>query len=116
PDALHGAEIYGRAVIDFFSGKDRSFDDVINVGPVADLRAVAPDFERILPQEGARNHGDDRVILHASRTIHGKVTARSAAQTVLFGIGLQGEFTHQFGPAVGVVRVKLMGEFTLQAY
>src|SRR5207302_521989 len=39
------------------------------------------------------------------RTIHGKVTARSAAQTVLFGIGLQGEFTHQFGPAVGVVRV-----------
>ena len=74
-NALHGAEIHGRAVVDFFSGQDGAGDDVVDVGPVADLRAVAPDLERILADEGAGDHGDDGVIFDAARAVDGEVAA-----------------------------------------
>lgn len=41
-DALHRAEIHAGAIVDFLGGEDRAADDVINVGPVADLLASVP--------------------------------------------------------------------------
>jgi hypothetical protein len=45
------------------------------------------------------------VILHASRSVYREVAAGGGAQPVLLGVSLQREFSHQLGPAVGVVSV-----------
>ena len=105
PDTLHRSEVNRRAVVDLLPGQDGTLDNVLNVGPVADLSAVAPHFERVLPEESARNHGDDRVILHSARTIHREITAGSRSHSVFLGISLQREFAHQLGPAIGIVGI-----------
>ena len=74
-DAFHGAEIDGSGVVDFFGDENGAADDVVDVGPVADLLAGAPDDERILVDEGAGDHGDDGVIFDAARSVDSEVTA-----------------------------------------
>src|SRR5579862_3766685 len=41
-DPLHGSEIHGRAVVNFFPGQNGSRDDIVDIGPITNLRAVAP--------------------------------------------------------------------------
>ena len=105
PDALHRPEIHRRSIADLLSGKDRAFDNVVDVRPVADLRAVAPHLEWIPTGERARDHGDDGVIFNTPRSVHREIAARRGAQPVFFVIRLQREFAHQLCPAVHVVRV-----------
>src|SRR5437870_5373619 len=62
-DALHGAEIDSGAVLDVLGSQDRACDDVIDIGPIADLLAGSPYYERILLNVGATDHGDHGVIL-----------------------------------------------------
>src|SRR6266478_10052484 len=91
PDTFHGAEIHGGAVVDFFAGENRAFDNVINVSPIADLRSVTPHFKWSLLYEGASNHRDDGMIFHAARAVYREVPARSGAKSVLLVICLQRE-------------------------
>src|SRR6202035_5102271 len=65
----------------------------------------APYFKRILLEESAGNHGDHGMILNAARTVDSKVAAGRGLQTMLLVISPQGEFGHQLGPSVRVVRV-----------
>ena len=75
PDAFHRSEVNRRAIIDFLPRQDGAFDNVVNLRPIADLRAVAPNFKWVLSQKRARNHGDDRVILNATRAIDREIAA-----------------------------------------
>ena len=104
-DALHGAEIYGRAVGNFFASQNRAFHNVVDVGPIAELGAIAPHFEGRLMNECASDHRDHSVIFHPARPVHGEVTAGRSAQPVLLVICLQRKLRHQLGPAVSVIGV-----------
>src|SRR5271156_4413660 len=68
-DAFHRSEINCGTVVDFFSSENCSADDVIHIGPIADLRAIAPDIKRILPDKSARDHCYDIVILQSARSV-----------------------------------------------
>src|ERR1700688_361071 len=103
--ALHRSKVDSRAVVDFLAREDRPFDDVFDVGPIADLRSVAPHFEWILPEKGARNHGYDGVILHTPRSVHREVATEGGAHAVFLGIRAESKFAHQLGPAISVIGV-----------
>ena len=104
-DALHCAQIDGRAIINVFGGQNGAAHDVVDVGPVADLGAIAPDLKGILTDERPGDHRHDGVIFHTPGAIHGEVAARGCADAILAVVRLQGQLTHELCPAVQVVRV-----------
>ncbi len=69
---------------------DSTFDDGVDVSPIANLRAVTPDFKRIQSQKCACNHCDHCVVFHAARAIHCEVATGSAAQTPLSSLWTSG--------------------------
>src|SRR5277367_3198773 len=87
--ALHRSQVNGRTVVDFFTCKNRPFDDILDVCPISDLRSVAPHFEGILPKESPRNHRDYGMILDSPWPIHGEVAARGRPHAVFLGIGAE---------------------------
>src|SRR6266478_5079228 len=87
-DTFHRSKVDCGSVVDFLSRENRTLNNVINVGPVADLRSVAPNFEGILSKKSARDHGDDGMILHAARAIHREVAAGSGAHAMFLGVSL----------------------------
>src|SRR5690242_17621838 len=86
--SLHRAEVHRSAVIDHFSGANRSGHNVIDVSPIADLLSIAPHHERVLPDKSARNHGYNSMVLVTPRTIHGEVPAGRCFQSVVTVISL----------------------------
>src|ERR1700735_20072 len=104
-DALHGSKIDRGTVIDFFRSENSSTDDVIHIGPIADLRAVTPDVKGILPDKSARDHCDHSVIFHSARAVYREVPARRCFQTVFPVISLKRKLRHQLSPSVHIVGV-----------
>ena len=51
-------------------------NDVIDVGPIADLFTGSPYLKRVLLDEGASDHSDDGVVFLSPRTVNGKVATR----------------------------------------
>ena len=103
--ALHRAEVHRRAVIDHFRGAEGARNNIADVGPVADLLTVAPDDKGVLPDEGARDHGNHGVVLVAALAVNREVAAAGGLQAEVAVVRLQRHFRHQLGPAVHVVGV-----------
>src|ERR1039457_3566473 len=102
---FHGAEVDGGAVVYFFAGKDGSLGDIVNVGPIANLCAIAPDLEWVLLNECASDHGNNGMVLDAAGTVDGEVAARHGFQSMFTRVSLESEFPHEFRPAIHVVGV-----------
>ena len=104
----------------FSAAEHHPAHDVADVGPVADLGAVAPDLEGVLADEGAGDHGDHRVVLDAALAVDGEEAAGGRLETEVPGVGGERHLGHQLGPAVHVVGVvgrphHLLGEIELLA-
>jgi len=74
--------------------------------------------KRVLSQESPRNHRNHRIDFPRRAAINREVPAGRRSHSMLFGVRLQRELTHQLGPAVRVVCVvrsvgQIFGEINL---
>jgi hypothetical protein len=102
---LHRSQVDGRTVVDPLGGPDGAFDDVADVGPVADLTTCSPHDEGVLLDEGPRDHGDHGVVLLATLAVDREVAARRGVETALACVVLKRHLAHELGPAIHVVGV-----------
>jgi hypothetical protein len=63
---------------------NHAVNDIVNVGPIADLFTRSPYLKRALLDEGASDHSDDGVVFLSPRTVNGKVATRCRLELTCF--------------------------------